>query len=101
LTRPFQVIVHTGSTYLLSLMAKKQDIDCVAVELKDVYFDAGFIHLLLINILDGKTFEVNTIVRPMEGECEWKLIDLTYLSKIITNQKSKANNEDKLLEFEF
>ncbi len=80
-------IVRTGSTYLLSISPYTPDIKLVAVQLKDVYFDAGYIHLLLINILNDKTFEVNTIVRPTQEGC-WKLIDLTYLSRIISNFKS-------------
>lgn len=94
-------IVRTGSTYLLSMTHDTPDINIFAVQLKDVSFNSGYVYLLLINLLTGRIFDVSHIVRPTEGDCEWKLIDLTYLSKIITNQRSNANNEDKLLEFEF
>jgi len=94
-------IVRTGSTYLLSISPCTPDINLVAVQLKDVYFDAGYIHLLLINILNGKTFEVNTIVRPTQDCCEWKLIDLNYLSKIINKHQNRGNKDYSLLEFEF
>ncbi|HEY5123629.1 MAG TPA: hypothetical protein VIK14_07830 [Ignavibacteria bacterium] len=95
-------IVHTGTTYLFVLMPGTPKMNVIVVKLLDVYFDNGFVHLQLMDIVTGRTYQVKHIVRPdREEDCIWKLFDFAYVIKMITKHMAKEHKKDSLLEFDF
>jgi hypothetical protein len=55
-----------------------------------------------MGIMTRKPFRVCHIVRPGEGNCEWKIYNIEEIQKLINKHSTKEQKQDEeLLEFEF
>jgi hypothetical protein len=83
-------------------MTDESGIKLSLVMLQNVLLDSGFVHLEMINTLDGRLFHASLIVRPQEEDCTWMLLDMDYFNEKIRKKKTgKYKGDNNLLEFEF
>jgi hypothetical protein len=112
--------ISTGRTYILVNSSNGNDSKLYTVELLDVYFEAGFVHLNVQDIKTQRMFTIDLHIECTETRCPWILIDMDYLNKFwdyktiqsycekctdsngnsIAERNTKPCHDD-LLEFEF
>ncbi|MGA2406821.1 MAG: hypothetical protein ABSF81_08740 [Bacteroidales bacterium] len=112
--------ISTGRTYLLVDSSIGKDVKMYSVILLDVYFEDGFVHLNVQDLLTQKKFTIDHNIECPETRCTWRLIDMDYFNKLldyktiqsycekcnvtktkpIAESKPEQSNDD-LLEFEF
>jgi hypothetical protein len=114
-------ILSTGSTYVLIYACPTKKCIVRQVRLLDAYYDDGTIFLIVQDILSQETFTIDQIIECTGEHYKWILIDIDFFydkmnanliksycgkcsipqTKSVTEEKSKQNHDDDLLEFEF
>lgn len=75
----YERIVSTGHSYLLVSFSKMTGIVLQSVDLMDVYYVLGSVHVLLLDNLTKKRFTIVLYIDDDRHPCSWILMDLNYL----------------------
>jgi hypothetical protein len=113
--------IRSGSTYVLIHALYRKKCNVHQVRLQDAYYDDGTIYLIVQDIVYQKTFLIDQQIECTRNHYKWLLIDIDLFNdkmntnliksyrgkcsitqtKSVTEEKSKQNHDDDLLEFEF
>jgi hypothetical protein len=81
-------IITSGSSYVLVRSSQMDGIVLQSVDVIDVYYVLGTVHILLLDNLTKKRFTIVLHIDNDRHPCFWRLIDLNYL----TNKLDCRNN---------